>query len=217
MLRRDWLLAEPDGVMAAALRFRPSQRSWSEILVRGARNYRHRETAAVQSRLSQTLRYIHCLFQIPNLTPPDTGLHRHRGSGEQTERPHDGVKIPRACVKRRALALQFEKYFKQLPQRLRILKSCDDKSIIAQRRLQGDALERAATRLVFERQGRNHRPRLLKKNSAGSAAIISHDERATVDLEFEISKKPIDAQSNMSAKHGTDRNARKGAIGSKSS
>ena len=56
-----------------------------------------------------------------------------------------------------------------------------------------------------------------KKNSAESAATISHDERATAELEFEIGKKPIDAQSNMSAKHGTDRNARKGAIGSKSS
>ena len=102
----------------------------------------------MQSRLSRTTRVIHCAFQIPNLTPPDTGLHRHRGSGEQTERPHDGAKIPGACVKRRALALQFEKYFKQLPQRLRILKSGDDKSIIAQRRLQGDAVNRAAAGLA---------------------------------------------------------------------
>ena len=59
-------------------------------------------------------------------------------------------------------------------------------------------------------------------NSAGSAATISHDERATVDLEFEIGKKPPnDAQSNMGAKHSTDPRPEKGrlenrATGSKS-
>jgi hypothetical protein len=69
------------------------------------------------------------------------------------------------------------------------LKSGDDKSIIAQRRLQGDALERAAAGLVSEWQGRNHRPRLLKiilREQPQQSATVC---RPTLDLEFEIGKK----------------------------
>jgi hypothetical protein len=69
------------------------------------------------------------------------------------------------------------------------LKSGDDKSIIAQRRLQGDALERAAMRMVSEWQGRNHGRRLLKiilRNQPEQSATVY---RPTLDLEFQIGKK----------------------------